>query len=109
MSYEANGQVGTADNYKKKHIRTFCEDIIRMFRHRKDQQNSTQYNQTLENVSTYPRLIKYLAMKYGVVPSEIMPETYSSNNTSQMASQLKNILRQGGLKLRDVYDASGAV
>ena len=49
-----------------------------------------------------------LAMKYGVVPSEIMPETYSSNNTSQMASQLKNILRQGGLKLRDVYDASGA-
>ena len=40
-----------------------------------------------------------LAMKYGVVPSEIMPETYSSNNTSQMASQLKNILRQGGLKL----------
>ena len=48
-------------NYKKKHIRTFCEDIIRMFRHRKDQQNSTQYNQTLENVSTYPRLIKYLS------------------------------------------------
>ena len=49
-----------------------------------------------------------LAMKYGLVPSEVMPETYSSNNTSQMAAQLKNILRQGGLKLRSVYDASGA-
>ena len=46
--------------YKKECVRMFCEDIIRMFRHRKDQQNSTQYNQTLENVSTYPRLIKYL-------------------------------------------------
>ena len=48
-------------NHKKMHIRSFCEDIIRMFRHRKDQQNSTQYNQTLEHVSTYPRLIKYLS------------------------------------------------
>lgn len=47
-------------NYKKEHVKMFCEDIIRMFRHRKDQQNFTQYNQTLENVSTNPRLIKYL-------------------------------------------------
>ena len=49
-----------------------------------------------------------LIMKYGVVPSEVMPETFSSNSTSQMAAQLKNILRQGGLSLRSVYDASGA-
>lgn len=48
-----------------------------------------------------------LVMKYGIVPSEVMPETYSSNNTTQMATQLKNILRQGGLKLRAAYDASG--
>ena len=47
-----------------------------------------------------------LVMKYGIVPSEVMPETYS-NNTAQMATQLKNILRQGGLKLRAAYDASG--
>lgn len=39
-----------------------------------------------------------LAMKYGLVPSEVMPETYSSNNTSQMALQLKTILRQGDRK-----------
>ncbi len=48
-----------------------------------------------------------LAMKYGLVPSEVMPETYSSNSTSQMSSQLKNVLRQGGLRLRSVYDAAG--
>ena len=48
-----------------------------------------------------------LALKYGLVPSEVMPETYSSNSTSQMSSQLKTILRQGGLKLRNAYDASG--
>lgn len=47
-----------------------------------------------------------LALKYGLVPSEVMPETYSSNSTSQMASQLKTILRQGGLKIRKTYDAA---
>lgn len=46
---------------KKKYVMMFCGDIIRMFRHRKDQQNSTQYNQALEYVSTNPRLIKYLS------------------------------------------------
>ena len=49
-----------------------------------------------------------LIMKYGVVPSEVMPETFSSNNTALMASQLKNILRQGGLRIRDAYAASGS-
>lgn len=48
-----------------------------------------------------------LATKYGLVPSEVMPETYSSNNTSQMSAQIKNVLRQGGLKLRSAYDGSG--
>ena len=45
-----------------------------------------------------------LALKYGLVPSEVMPETYSSNNTSQMSAQLKNVLRQGGLRLREYND-----
>ena len=48
-----------------------------------------------------------LALKYGVVPSDAMPETYSSNNTSQMSSQLKTVLRQGGLLLRETYEAAG--
>ena len=48
-----------------------------------------------------------LIMKYGVVPAEVMPETHSSNSTSQMSTQLKTILRQGGLKLRKTYDAAG--
>lgn len=38
--------------------------------------------------------------KYGVVPQEVMPETYSSNNTSQMAFLLKLKLREFGLNLR---------
>ena len=42
-----------------------------------------------------------LVMKYGLVPSDAMPETYSANNTSGMRSQIATKLREDGLKLRD--------
>jgi len=43
-----------------------------------------------------------LVAKYGLVPAEIMPETYSSENTSKVASLLKSKLREYGLQLRDM-------
>lgn len=45
--------------------------------------------------------VSNLITKYGVVPSEAMPETYCANNTSQMRTQLATKLRDDGLKLRD--------
>lgn len=45
--------------------------------------------------------VSNLVMKYGLVPSDIMPETYCANNTSAMRTQLANKLREDGLKLRD--------
>ena len=48
--------------------------------------------------------VSNLIMKYGVVPSEAMSETYSANNTSAMRTQLSLILREGGLKLRAAKD-----
>ena len=42
-----------------------------------------------------------LVMKYGVVPSYVMPESRIANSTSQLAVQLATILRQDGLKLRE--------
>lgn len=39
--------------------------------------------------------------KYGVVPKEVMPETNSSDNTSQMANLITLKLREFGLQLRD--------
>jgi len=41
-----------------------------------------------------------LVQKYGVCPKEAMPETYSSNNTSQIDMLLKTKLREMGLQLR---------
>lgn len=41
-----------------------------------------------------------LVMKYGVVPAEVWPETYSSNNTSQMRRLISLKLREDGLQLR---------
>ena len=43
-----------------------------------------------------------LADKYGLVPKEVMPETYSSDNTSQMARLVATKLREYGLDLRQM-------
>lgn len=42
-----------------------------------------------------------LVMKYGLVPSEVMPESYSANNTSGWTTHLRTLLRQDGLALRE--------
>ena len=44
--------------------------------------------------------VSNLVMKYGVVPSEVMPETLAANSTSQMSTQIKTKLREDALALR---------
>ena len=41
-----------------------------------------------------------LAPKYGLVPKEVHPETYSAENTSKMSSLISSKLREYGLELR---------
>ena len=52
--------------------------------------------------------VSNLIMKYGVVPKDVMPETYQSNNTADMRSILSLKLRQFGLELRDLKPAESA-
>ena len=46
-----------------------------------------------------------LVDKYGLVPSEVMPESYSSDNTSMAARIVASKLREFGLQLRDMVAA----
>ncbi len=43
-----------------------------------------------------------LAPKYGLVPSDVQPETYTSENTSRARSLIASKLREYGLQLRDM-------
>ena len=43
-----------------------------------------------------------LSEKYGLVPMEVMPESYSSDNTSKASSLVASKLREFGLELRDM-------
>ena len=43
-----------------------------------------------------------LVDKYGLVPKSVMPESYSSDNTSRMSRLITSKLREYGLKLRDM-------
>ena len=44
--------------------------------------------------------VQDIVMKYGVVPAEIMPESYNANNTSKLSSIIGLKLREFGLELR---------
>ena len=45
-----------------------------------------------------------LAEKYGLVPKEVMPETFSSDNTSKARQLLNSKLREYGLQLREMVE-----
>jgi len=47
-----------------------------------------------------------LAEKYGLVPTEVQPETYSAENTSRMSAIIKSKLREQGLELRRMVNDS---
>ncbi|MBQ7490728.1 MAG: C1 family peptidase [Bacteroidales bacterium] len=48
-----------------------------------------------------------LIAKYGIVPKDVMPETFSSNNTSRMSNLLSLKLREYGLELRKIAAEGG--
>ena len=45
-----------------------------------------------------------IVSKYGLVPKEVMPETYNSENTSRMAELIIRKLREQGLQLRGMVE-----
>lgn len=47
--------------------------------------------------------------KYGVVPKEVMAETFHSNNTTEIAYVMKRKLREFGLQLRDLAAKGNSV
>ena len=51
--------------------------------------------------------IANLVAKYGIMPKDAMPETYSSNHTSQISSLIKLKLREDALILRDMANNKG--
>lgn len=46
-----------------------------------------------------------LVDKYGVVPAEVVPETFSAENTTRATGLVKSKLREFGLKLRDMVNS----
>lgn len=51
--------------------------------------------------------IANLVSKYGLVPSDVMPETYNTNNTNSIANLITLKLREYGLELREMGSQKG--
>ena len=58
------------------------------------------FKNTLSDGGTFTGVAD-LVMKYGLVPSGVMPENYTANNTSKFTSFVKRKLREDGLQLRE--------
>ena len=50
--------------------------------------------------------VSNLVTKYGLVPAEVMPETFCSENTAAMSGQIRTKLREDGIRLRQANDAA---
>ena len=51
--------------------------------------------------------IANLVEKYGLVPADVMPETFNTNNTSSISGLIKLKLREDGLELRQMAAQKG--
>lgn len=49
--------------------------------------------------------VQDIVTKYGLVPADVMPESYSANNTARMSSLIALKLREYGLELRRMAEA----
>lgn len=59
------------------------------------------FKSPLNDGGTYCGVVD-LVSKYGLVPAEVMPETFSADNTGRVTGLMKSKLREYGLKLRDM-------
>ncbi|PID94175.1 MAG: aminopeptidase [Bacteroidetes bacterium] len=82
----------------------FLEGIIES---RKDPLNDRRVEWLLKNVindgGVWNGYVN-MAKKYGVVPSEVMPETYTSNHTRTLNKLIRRKLREDALQIRDMAE-----
>lgn len=72
-----------------------------------DRQNEWLFKNPLSDGGTFTG-VQDILTKYGVVPAEVMPESYNANNTSRMSEFIALKLRENGLELRKmVADGKG--
>lgn len=64
-----------------------------------DRRNEWLFKNVLSDGGTFAG-VQDIVSKYGLVPAEVMPESYNANNTAKMSSLIALKLREYGLTLR---------
>jgi len=88
------------DIFEKSNL--FLENIIATSSRPMDDREVVEYFKSPVGDGGVWNLYYNAALKYGVVPKDVMPETEHSNNTSQMISLIKEKLRADGYNLREL-------
>ncbi len=86
----------------------FLQSIIDTRKEAIDSQTVTWlFQHPLSDGGTYTGVAD-LVTKYGLVPKDVMPETYNSNSTSEFNGHLKRKLREFGIQLREKGEAGAS-
>ena len=108
------------DNFMFSHIYLFFYDQLEksnlflqsIIDTRKEDIDSQQVQWLMQNPigdgGTYTGVAD-LVTKYGLVPKDVMPETYIANNTSEFNNHLKRKLREIAINLREQSEAGKSV
>ena len=108
------------ENFMFSHVYTFFYDQLEksnlflqgIIDTRKEAIDSQQVQWLMQNPlsdgGTYTGVAD-LVTKYGLVPKDVMPETYSSNKTSEFSGHLKRKLREIAINLREKSEAGATV
>ena len=88
------------DIFEKSNL--FLENVITTADHKMTDRDVTFYFKSPVNDGGVWNLFYNVAIKYGVVPQNVMPETAHSNNTGQMTAVINERLRAGGYNLRSM-------
>lgn len=91
------------DIFEKSNL--FLENIIATAQKDMDDREVVTYFRSPVDDGGVWNLFYNMAEKYGVVPENVMPETAHSSNTGQMLGILKERLRAGGYKIREMAAA----
>lgn len=84
---------------KKHNVKLLCNDIVRVYQHRHDQQYNTQYVKMLHTLTTYPRLMRYLSKRERIrflntlcVATQVATYAHSQHVASIAAEMMRGVV-----------------
>ena len=95
-----NDEADITESQKHKNVLQYCNDIVTLYKHRKDQQYASSYIRNLQRMVTYSRLLRHLSTSERI---EFLNKLYVATQVTTYAhcvhvAELAKVLMEGIIK-----------